>query len=353
MGRRKAGIHVKALLFDGHSARLVNNAPEPTPQPGEAIVRPTRAAITPHDRRTALGLTRHRGILGHQFVGIVESVTPGAEGSVHHRVDRDLVGKRVVAAPSVGCGSCARCKAGLSVHCPARTVLGDHGRPGCLAQRVAVPLAALDTVPEKVDDDHAVMAEPVAAALHAAGITRIQGRPYITVLGDGPVGLLAAQAMHRLNASVRVLGKHPQKLAACEKWGIRHRAEHEAGRREDQDVVVDATGSPAGLDLALRLVRPRGKVVLMSLGARAPLDPAAPPAGPAVLDPAALDRIVAGEIEILGCRCGPLGEALRTLERNQLDPLPLITRRARLDDGPELLRIAAQPDQIRVLVDMS
>ena len=71
--------------------------------------------------------------------------------------------------------------------------------------------------------------------------------------------------MAKLNASVRLVGRYSEKLAVCEKWGIKHRHVDDVGRRSDQDIVVDCTGSPDGLDLALRLVRPRGTVVLKTL----------------------------------------------------------------------------------------
>src|SRR5690606_629572 len=160
-------------------------------------------------------------------------------------------------------------------------------------------------------------AEPLAAALHAARQLHLEGRPYITVLGDGRLGLLCAQAMAQLNASVRVVGRHPEKMNLCEKWGIRHRHVDDVGRRQDQDVVVDCTGSPTGLDLALQLVKPRGRILLKTT--------VAPTSRLVDLSP-----IVINEIEVIGSRCGSIPDAIEALAAKRIDVVSLISRRYRL-----------------------
>src|SRR5699024_7056688 len=103
------------------------------------------------------------------------------------------VGKRVVGAIDCVCGKCDMCKAGLKEHCRKRTVLGLQGRDGCFAEAFCLPAMNLLEVPENVDDDRAVFAWPLAAACQILRQLTIEGRPYITVLGDGRLGLLCAQ----------------------------------------------------------------------------------------------------------------------------------------------------------------
>lgn len=332
---------MRALRFEGTGQGVVLQRafPEPELREGEAIIRPIRSAIGRSDADIA---ARHPSIppvtLGREFVGIVEKVRPqGAARDVKH----PLVGQRVVGAINVVCSECDRCRAGLSAHCPARSVLGLHGRDGCFADRFALPLRNLSAIPDSIDDDHAVFAENLAAALHAVQQIRIEGKPYITILGDGPIALLCAQLMSRLNASVRVLGRVERKLDLCAKWGIKHRRESDAGRREDQDVVVDCTGTAEGFDLAARLVRPRGKILV-----KGPPHHAA--ANTRAVD---LTPIITREIEVIGSRCGSIPEAVAALQRRDLDVLSLITKRMKLDDGVEALRIAAQPEHIKVVLD--
>lgn len=336
---------MRALRFDGSRVVLDAAAPDPVPAPGEALIRVTRAAIGSPDRAVVAGRVPHLGVLGHAFVGVVERVAPTRPE--HARWE----GRRVVGGINLPCGRCERCRAGLSTHCPTRAVLGLRAKDGCFAERLTLPIANLVEVPKTVDDDAATFAEPLAAVLHAAHLTRIEGKPYVTVLGDGPIGLLAAQVMTRLNASVRLLGTHPAKFSLCEKWGIKHRHEREVGRRQDQDVVIDCTGSPSGLELAMRLVRPRGKIVLKSTPAPVPDEPdsGGPKAAGAPID---LSPIARHELEVLGARCGPMPDAVGALARGEVDVRSLVTRRFRLAEGVAAFEAAASAESIRVLLEI-
>lgn len=321
---------MRALILEGTKTQLSTSRPEPRPARGEAVIRPRLVGVSRTDLELSRGLLDFRGVLGHEFVGEVEAVEGGDPSG--------LVGRRVVGAIAIFCGQCAMCQAGLRQHCRERTLLGIDGRDGCFADRFALPAANLVPVPASVDDDHAVFAEPLASALEAVRQLTIEGKPYITVLGDGALGLLMVQVMARLNASVRLVGRSPDRLAICEKWGIKHRAVDDIGRRADQDIVVDCTGSSEGLETALELVRPRGTVVLKSLHARG--ESGRPD----------LTQVVLKEVTLLGSHRGPVGEAVTMLERREVDVVSLISRRMKLDDGPAILAAAAQPDVIKVLV---
>jgi len=321
---------MNALVFDGHDLRFDSRYSDPISEPGEALIRPLKVGICSTDLEICRGYMNFTGVLGHEFVGIVESVN-GENGA-------DLVGKRVVGAINAVCGSCDMCRRGLITHCRKRTVLGIDGRDGCFAERFTLPTANLVVVPDHVDDDQAVFAEPLAAALHAANQIQVEGKPYITILGDGRLGLLCAQVFAPLNASVRLIGKHTDKMDLCEKWGIRHRSIDDIGRRADQDVVVDCTGSASGFDLAMQLVRPRGTIILKTTVA--PTE--------RVVD---LSPIVVNEIEVVGSRCGNMTQAVNLLARQTIDVVSLITRRFKLTDGVDAFRAAAQSDSIKILME--
>lgn len=318
---------MRAIVFDGREVRLERNRPDSTPTTGEAVIRLIKAGVSDTDVAVARGLLGFKGVLGHEFIGIVES---GAAAN--------LIGKRVVGQITTACGKCDMCQGGLGRHCRQRTILGMQNRDGCFADRFALPAANLTVVPDSVDDDHAVFAHPLSAAIQAAQQLTIVGKPYITVLGDGSPGLLMVQVMGKLNASVRLVGKHPEKLAVCEKWGIKHRHIDDIGRRADQDIVVDCTGSPDGLALAMQLVHPRGKVVLKSLQ----------PPSAAGID---LSPIVLNEIELIGSHTGPIGEALAMIARREVDVVSLISKRMKLDDGQAILKAADNPACLKVLVE--
>jgi threonine dehydrogenase-like Zn-dependent dehydrogenase len=338
---------LRALRYDGTSLKLETNAPDPVPGPGEALVRPLRVGVCSTDVEIASGRSGalFRGTLGHEMVGVVEYVNlPDDPPAALVERARRLKDKRVVASINLVCGKCDMCRAGLSSHCRGRNVLGCSGRDGCFADFVTVPVSNLHVVPDKVDDERAVFAEPLAAAAHAAQMFKVEGKPYITVLGDGKLGLLCVQVMGRLNAKVRLLGKHPKKFGLCERWGIKHRHVDEVGRRQDQDVVVDCTGSASGLALAMQLVRPRGKIVLKSSISPFPMRPGAPVPGanhPAWATPVNLAPLVINEVELIGSRCGPVEVALAMLEREEVRVAELVTRRMKLSDGVEAMKAAA------------
>ncbi len=326
-----------ALTYNGSSLESQPRYPEPTLQVGEALIRPTRLGICSTDIEICRGYMQFQGVLGHEFVGIVESI----EG----QDDRKLIGRRVVGAINAVCGECDLCKRGLATHCRARTVLGIAGRDGCFAEHFTLPVANLIPVPDSVEDDAAVFAEPLAAALHAATQIHIQEKPYITILGDGRLGLLCAQVFAPLNATVRVIGKHPDKMNLCEKWGIRHRHLDDIGRRADQDIVVDCTGNASGFAIAMQLVRPRGTILLKTT--------VAPPAAGTTPDhPIDLSPIVIHEINVIGSRCGSMVQAIDALSHRRIDVLSLVTRRFKLQDGIKAMQTAAQPDSLKVLMDV-
>lgn len=328
----RARINVLALTFDGSQTKVESNRTAPVPTPGDALIRPTRMGICATDLELCKGYMGFTGVLGHEFVGVVESVAD--------RKDNKWVGKRVVGTINCVCGKCDMCKAGLREHCRNRTVLGIAGRDGCFAERFILPVRNLIEVPDNIDDDHAVFTEPLAAAYQIVRQLTIEGRPYITVLGDGRLGLLCAQVMCQLNATVRCVGKHTEKLQICEKWGVKHRLLDDVGLRNDQDIVVDCTGSPSGFTTALGMVRPRGTIVMKTTVAPQ-----------AQKDPTDLSPLVVNEINLIGSRCGPFSEAIAALSGEKVDVLSLISRRAKLADAAEALKTAAKPDMIKVLLE--
>ncbi len=303
---------MQAITATDSGPRFATDHPAPSQSAGDATCRVLHALITDDDRAAAA--SSFRGVLGSCFVATVEAGAPNLKP-----------GAKVVVNPAVPCGKCDLCRSGLSLHCGQRSILGIRGRDGGLATTVAVPAANLVPIPDAVDPIHALFAVPVAAAVHAAHITRLEGKAFVTVLGDGLMGLLCAQVMARLNASVRLLGDNPDRFNLCEKWGVKHRHRDEVGRRQDQNVVIETTGSPISLDLAMHLVRPRGKIVMTSPRWQQ---------GPA-LD---LAPIVAAELELIGARTGPTADGLAAIAANRIDLAALITQRITLDQAPAALK---------------
>lgn len=353
---------MRALRCESGTLRLRAELPEPACAPGEAIVQPTRVLISPGDLAAAgLGAAADgrrpfEGVLGSQFVGVVKKINLPADAGPLLAARKTWVGRRVVGSPTISCGACDLCRHGLAIHCRSRKVMGAFEREGCLADSFGVPLLSLAQVGDPISDDKAVFAHVLSSALHAVNMLRGQQASYITVLGDGVMALLTAQALARMNKSVRVLSSRPDRQKLCEKWGIKHRGIEEPGRRQDQDVVVDCTGTSAGLRLAMQLVRPRGIIMLKSPIGLAPFPPGKPmpdvAPGSGWSTPVDLTPIVANEVQIVGSRDGPIPDALRMLAEDTIDVLNLVTKHYRFEDAMAAMQAAAAGESLAVVVDV-
>jgi threonine dehydrogenase-like Zn-dependent dehydrogenase len=303
-------------------------------QDAEVTLRVLRAMVT----RTETLAVEFGGVRGSSFVGVIDQGSEGRKGAEQ---------LRYVAAVDVVCGACDLCRRGLRQHCQNRATLGQRGRDGAFAPTVRVPRMNLVPVPAAVSDEEALMAQAAALALHACQVVRIEGKTYVTVLGDSAEAILTAQAMARKNASVRLIGQRAERAVLCERRGIKHRLLAEIGRRMDQDIVVDCTGDLSGAPVALELVRPRGTIVVRS---DAPAVPSAVMAAQGVrLD---LARAAANEVQLIGVRGGSLAEAMGHLERGELDVSGLLQGKFRLAELGHALEAVREAGSLPVSVVM-
>jgi len=292
----------------------------------EAIVRVLLSGICNTDIEITRGYAGFKGTIGHEFVGIVEDAPDGR-----------LVGQRVVGEINAGCGECELCRAGDPRHCPKRTVLGILGRDGAHAEFLRLPLMNLLPVPERIADEHAVFAEPLAAACGIMDRTPVTKDKNVVVIGDGKLGLLCAQTMALTGAPVLLIGKHPKKLRIAERRGIETAtAKNATKRKREFDVVVEASGSASGFNTAVGLLRPRGVLVLKSTFH-----------GTTEINAAS---IVVDEISIIGSRCGRLASALDLLKKGAIDVDSLISEEYPLRDGLLAMERAAKKGVLKVFL---
>lgn len=381
-----SGKGTRSLRFESQTGSLrihTADAP-PEPGPGEALIRPHRVAITATELAIVGGrlAPRFSGVLGHEFVGTVERVNLPDDPPPLLRDKHMLKGRRVVASPIIACGACDMCRGGLAAHCRSRVVVGlgggPGGRDGVCAERITLPLTALQAVPDAVADDQAVLAYSVVRAAHAAQVTRAAGRGFVTVItetggrgqpgggaADAALALLIARVLSLSNRSTRVLSSSPAALGVCERWGLKHRPVEDAGRRQDQDVVVVCApprDAGAGVRTATQMVRPRGTVVLVSPTLLEPLPPGKPfpepEDGEGQVRAPDLTPLMVGEIQLVGCRDGPvaasaLSEALGLLQPGGgVDVASLMPKRVRLEDAPAAIQSSLEGDALGLVVDL-
>ncbi len=316
---------MRAIVFDG-SLRLIGDHPAPLRREGESLIRVHIAGICNTDLEIARGYMGYSGILGHEFVGVVEeSDTAG------------LTGKRVVGEINIACGECDFCASGMRSHCPARAVLGILDHPGTMADVCVLPDANLHVIPDNLPDEAAVFCEPLAAAFEILEQVSIEPGLRAVVLGDGKLGLLVSQVLKGAGADVLLAGRSPEKLSLARGWSIDVVTADEL-LDGGWDLVVDCTGSTEGFDKALTLVRPRGIIVVKTTVARKFSINLAP--------------LVINEITVIGSRCGPFPPALNALSEGGVKVREMISHTFPLERAIEAFEVASKPETLKVLLRM-
>ncbi|NIQ03314.1 MAG: zinc-binding dehydrogenase [Nitrospinaceae bacterium] len=226
-------------------------------------------------------------------------------------------------------------------HCSRRTVTGILGHPGAFAQEVTVAAGCLHELPESLDFLTATLTEPLAAALQTFEMSPVSKGETGVVVGPGRLGILIVFLAVLRGLRVLAVSRSAAKRQRAEAFGAaRSLAPKEAAavvrdltQGLGADWVVDATGHPEGLPLALSLARPRGTVAVKTTCGR-------PTPG---LD---LTRLVVDEVRIQGSRCGPFPPALQILTDHQERLKPLISSVLPLVAAQEALASADRESKV-------
>jgi threonine dehydrogenase-like Zn-dependent dehydrogenase len=317
---------MQGLWLENKTLELRQNLPIPEPPAGEALVRVLRAGICNTDLELLRGYYPYNGILGHEFVGVVEQ---GPE---------NLINQRVVGEINAACGECRFCKTGQPTHCENRTVLGIVNRNGAFADYLTLPVKNLHRVPDNVSTDIATFTEPVAAALEIQQQVQVKESDRILVVGDGKLGQLVAQTLALTGGDLLAIGRHPEKLAHLAAQGIKTGLA-DAVKERSFDIAVECTGNPEGFAIARRALRPRGTLVLKSTYA-----------GNLTFDASSL---VVDEITLIGSRCGPFPEALEVLSQNQINVQSLIQAHYPLKEAIAAFNHAQKRGVLKILLEIS
>jgi alcohol dehydrogenase len=331
-----------AFQVEKGKLRLVTK-PAPKLRPGWALVRVRLAGICNTDVEILRGYHQFHGTPGHEFVGEVAAVRGVFAGERKKWMGRRVCGEINVTCTAYGFKRlCEFCQRGLKTHCARRTVLGIVAHDGAFAEHLALPLENLHVVPDNVDDEQAVFVEPLAAACEILQQVRARNFRVAAVLGDGKLAQLIARVLRTAIPRVVIYGKHEKKLALARRVGIeakkvRGDASDLKRVRENYSLVVEATGSPSGLELAQQLAEPRATLVLKStFHGAAPVE---------------TWPIVVKEISVVGSRCGPFERAIALLRSGKVDPRPLVTRAFPLAEAQRAMVFAQLPDVMKVLLN--
>ncbi len=314
---------MKAAVFDGKSMIFLNDYPDPNHK--ETLVRINLAGLCGTDLEILDGYMDYHGILGHEFVGTVVKSQ-----------NKDLIGKRVVGEINVGCGVCTSCKNGLERHCPNRTVLGILKRNGAFAEYLSLPEKNLHVIPDSISDEQAVFVEPLSAAFEITEQVNLKPDWKVAVVGDGRLAFLIANVLKLDCNNIVCFGRHEKKLANFKNLGVATKIGIDSDDEHRFDLVVEATGNNSGFIDTMKLIKPRGTVVLKStIASKENLD---------------LTPTVVNEITLIGSRCGKFRPAIEALASRKILIDSLIDSTFSLENFQAAVDYAKKPDTLKVFL---
>lgn len=317
---------MRALVITGPRHAEVQDVPSPEAVPGEVVVDVRRAGICGTDVEFFTGEMQylHDGHatypmrIGHEWMGVVSAIGDG--------VDPSWLGRRVTGDTMLGCGVCRRCRTGYQHVCADRSELGiRRGRPGALAEQVAVPARALHALPDTVDDAAGALVEPGGNAFRAVQGADLRPGNRVLVMGAGTIGLLCAMFARAGGADVHLMGRSPRSLDFARSLGFEHVWSDDALPALPWDAVIDASNAPELPARAVELVEPGRRVVYIGLAG-----------SPSLLDTRMLALADVTAVGILSASPGLEG-TIRAYAGHQVDPRPLVAATVSLDDLPGVL----------------
>ena len=341
---------MKAIRFMRPEEIEYSEIPKPVPKDDEILAEIAYAGFCATDIELLTGEmvhikngnTKYPIIPGHEWSGTVVEVGKNV---------RDFrVGDRVTSDVSLGCGECDECRKGHYNLCPNREVIGSYrNRQGVFAQYVAVPQRHAYKIPDGLSLEEAALAEPAATAAYAVAKARIPAGAQVLVIGDGPIGQLAAQLANIQGASRVILaGSWDEKLAVAKECGVAetinyHREDVAARARELTDggpeIVIETSGSNSALTSAVQALKPTGRIVAVSWYNGAMVD-------------VPMNTLIVKDAELIGSLASPNSfiPVLRYMAEGKLKVKPLITHVRPLEELEDVVKMVRAKKEMRIKI---
>jgi threonine dehydrogenase-like Zn-dependent dehydrogenase len=317
---------MRAFVVTGPRRSQVTDVAGPVPAPGQVVVDIERVGVCGTDVEfftgemayLQQGHAAYPVRLGHEWCGTVTAVGDD--------VDPAWLGRRTTGDTMLGCGKCDRCLAGRHHVCEDRSEVGIRGGfPGALAERMAIPAAALHPLPAAVDNAAGALVEPGGSALRALYAAALEPGQRVLVLGPGTIGLLVAMFALAHGVEVHVLGLTRPSLTFARTLGV-HGAWTAADLpRVPFDAVVDASNSPDLPAQALDLAEPGRRVVYVGVAGR-----------PSTVDTRTMVLKDITAVGILGASAGLAG-TIEQYAAGAVDPRPLVAATVGLAEVGQVL----------------
>ncbi len=324
-----------AAIYNGKNLELREDFDIPKLKENEALLKVKACGICGTDLSILKGSYKIPSprILGHEFSGVVSEIGKKVSGIE--------VGDRVTAEINITCGNCYFCKSEQSTQCLSARAIGIY-EDGAFAKYIKVPAENLHNIHD-IPFDEATFIEPLAAAIQTFQMTPLQEEDTkIVILGAGKLGLLILQVVKNLGRDAIMVGRSHLELAKKLGAELAIQADKEAVKRiMDEtkigaDVVIEATGNPEAMDLAISMVRNRGTINLKST--------------PGIRSMTDLTQIVVRELRVQGSRCGSFLPAIKMLEEKKVQVKELISKTFPLTQIHEAVDAATKSENIKIIV---
>ena len=348
---------MKALVYHGNRDLRLQDWPDPSPEPGEALLRVDYCGICATDIEEYLyGPAFIAGeepnpvtgkkmpmVTGHEITATVMEVN-GSNADV-------APGDRVAINGVLTCGACYWCVKGEPTQCPGMAAVG-FGMDGGLAERLVWRSDQLVKIPIELSSEEAALTEPTSVAIHAVKRSGAGPGDSVVVLGAGTVGLLAMQAAKAFGATVYAVDTRQMSLDLAQELGGDQALDASGGDAAETitsltdgvgaDIVIDTAGAESIPEQAVRMVRRGGLVVVVAIYTSTPR-----------FD---FNSLVATEVSMTGSLAytqADMEDAVRLISSGEIRTRQLVTEIVGLDDVLETAfprMLAPTKDVFRILV---
>jgi len=265
---------MRAARLHGIRDLRIEEFPQPTPGPGEVLLRVAAVGVCGSDAHYYLEggigdqVVSDPFVLGHEFSAWVEELGDSVEGLAH--------GQLVAVEPAIPCGVCESCEHGHPNLCPDVRFRGSPGVDGACAEYVVMPAKNCFPLPEGFSAEEGVLLETLGIAIHSVDLAHLKPGQTVAVLGAGPIGLLTAMVARVAGASEIYM---TEPLAYRREFAQNYVADmalspdeadivaeimHLTGGR-GVDVAFEAAGASETPEQAAEVARPGGKVIVSGI----------------------------------------------------------------------------------------
>ncbi len=328
---------MKTLRLHNPGDLRLHDEPVPVPGAGEKLLRVTAVGICGSDlhwlNEAGIGDARLDKplVLGHEFTALTDD------------------GVRVAVDPAIACGVCEYCKRGDPNLCENLVFAGHSSQDGAMREQMTWPERCLYPIPNQVSDADGVMLEPLGIAIHAVDLAHLKIGMSVGIFGCGPIGLLILQ-LARLAGASEVLATDvlPHRVEAAQLHGadeayvVENSIDNQqlmrlAGRK--LDVVFEAAGEDAAVEMAVAAARPGGKVILVGI-----------PSDDRTSFTASTARRKGLTLKLVRRMKLTYPRAIQLVESGKVNVRSLVTHTFPLDRATEAFAVAARRDGLKVVI---